>query len=84
MNDIATKYDAWTLASSLALGMMIAWFAGRWFGSRFGADPSEHSGFSREFVSSKLGAYLALFSLLLGFTFSMALSRHEPGINGRG
>jgi hypothetical protein len=81
MNDIATKYDAWTLASSLALGMMIAWFAGRWFGSRFGADHSEHSDSSPEFVSSKLGAYLALFSLLLGFTFSMSLSRHERRIS---
>src|ERR1700732_5330165 len=77
MNDIATKYDAWTLASSLALEMMIAWFGGRWFGSRFGADHSEPSDTSPEFVSSKLGAYLALFSLLLGFTFSMSLSRHE-------
>jgi hypothetical protein len=77
MNDIATKYDAGTLASSLALGMMIAWFGGKWLGSRFSADHSEHSDSSPEFVSSKLGAYLALFSLLLGFTFSMSLSRHE-------
>jgi hypothetical protein len=81
MNDIATQYDAWTLASSLALGMMIAWFAGRWFGSRFGADHFEYSDSSPEFVSSKLGAYLALFSLLLGFTFSMSLSRHERRIS---
>ena len=81
MNDIATKYDALTLASSLALGMMIAWFGGRWFGSKFGADHSEHSNSSPEFISSKLGAYLALFSLLLGFTFSMSLSRYERRIS---
>src|SRR5258708_7653845 len=81
MNDIATKYDAGTLASSLALGMMIAWFGGRWFGSRFGVEHSEHSDTSPEFVSSKLGAYLALFSPLLGFTFSMSLSGHERRIS---
>src|SRR5258708_32365821 len=81
MNDIATKYDAWTLASTLALGMTIAWFCGRWFGSRFGADHSEPSDSNPEFVSSKLGAYLALLSLLLGFTFSMSLTSHESRIS---
>ncbi len=77
MNDIATKYDAWVLATTLALAMTVAWFCGRWFGSRFGTDHSEPSDSNAEFVSSKLGAYLALLSLLLGFTFSMSLSRHE-------
>jgi hypothetical protein len=77
MNDIATKYDTWTLASTLALGMIIAWFCGRWFGSRFGANHSAPSDADPEFVSSKLGAYLGLLSLLLGFTFSISLTRHE-------
>ncbi len=81
MNDIATKYDAWTLASTLALGMVIAWFGGRWFGGRFAADHSEPSDSNPEFVSSKLGAYLALLGLLLGFTFSMSLTRHERRIS---
>jgi hypothetical protein len=81
MNDIATKYDASTLASTLALGMTIAWFCGRWFGSRFAADHSKPSDSNPEFVSSKLGAYLALLSLLLGFTFSMSLTRHERRIS---
>jgi hypothetical protein len=81
MNDIATKYDARTLASTLALGMIIAWYCGRWIGRRLGTDHSGPSDSNPEFVSSKLGAYLALFSLLLGFTFSMSLSRHEHRIS---
>jgi hypothetical protein len=80
MNDIATKYDAGTLASTLALGMIIAWSCGRWLGSRLGAHHSTPSDIDSEFVSSKLGAYLALLSLLLGFTFSISLTRHERRI----
>jgi hypothetical protein len=80
MNDITTKYDAGTLASTLALGMIIAWFCGRWFSSRFGAHHFAPSDADSELVSSKLGAYLGLLSLLLGFTFSISLTRHERRI----
>jgi hypothetical protein len=80
MDDIATQYDAWALASTMALAMILAWCGGRWIGARRTADRAESSKLSSNFVSSKLSAYLGLLSLLLGFTFSMSLSRHERRI----
>src|ERR1019366_4483309 len=80
MNDIATKYDAWALASVMALAMLVAWRGGRWIGARNGAAQAETPNAKPDLVSSRLSACLALLSLLLGFTFSMSLSRHERRI----
>jgi hypothetical protein len=76
VNDIAT-YDAWAQASAMALAMILAWSGGRWIGRRLSADQCESAERQPALVSSKLGASLTLLSLLLGFTFSMSLSRHE-------
>src|SRR5450759_963962 len=74
---IAITYDASVLASAIALAMILAWCGGRWIGRRLGADHSESSERHPALAASKLGASLTLLSLLLGFPFSMSLSRHE-------
>jgi hypothetical protein len=74
---IAITYDASVLAFAIALAMILAWCGGRWIGGRLGADHSESSERHPALAASKLGASLTLLSLLLGFTFSISLSRHE-------
>jgi hypothetical protein len=68
---IWTEVDAWVLAVGLAVLLLAAWAVGYWLGRRL---PKEH----REAPPSKFGdASLALLGLLLGFTFSMALGKHD-------
>jgi hypothetical protein len=81
MDDIGIRYDAWALAFVMALAMLLAWCGGRLMGSRLGVGQSQPSELQPDLVSSKLGAYLGLLSLLLGFTFSMSLGRHERRIS---
>lgn len=71
MSEILTSVDAWVVAAMLALAMLAAWAAGLWWGRT-------RSGPKREKQPDKFNdAVLALLGLLLGFTFSMSLARHE-------
>ena len=71
MSAILTAVDAWVLATMLAAAMLAGWGAGWWRGRRLakGGRQADASKFS--------DASVALLGLLLGFTFSMALSKHE-------
>ncbi|MBY0523251.1 MAG: hypothetical protein K2R98_07625 [Gemmataceae bacterium] len=71
MNTFLTTVDAWVTALLLATAMLGAWGLGWWRGHRLGQD-------GRKETTSKLNdASMALLGLLLAFTFSMSLSRHE-------
>lgn len=66
-----TDRDAWLTALVLAAAMLIAWQIGRWHGRRLRLR-------SEQIPESKFDdAALALLGLLLGFTFSMAILKHE-------
>jgi len=71
MRAILTDCDAWVVAVVLATAMLAAWVGGLWWGRT-------PSGPKREKEPDKFNdAVLALMGLLLGFTFSMSLARHE-------
>lgn len=71
MNQILTAVDAWVMSTVLALAMLAGWAAGWWRGKAVSEEPSENA-------ASKLNdAILALLGLLLAFTFSMSLGKHE-------
>jgi hypothetical protein len=68
---IWTEVDAWMLAAVLAVMLLASWAFGQWLGRRL---PKEQ----REAPPSKFNdAILALLGLLLGFSFSMALAKHD-------
>lgn len=71
MDSILVQHDASLLALSLGLGLIGAWAAGYWMGGRIKtAGPAD--------ASNKFDdASLALLGLLLAFTFSLALAKHE-------
>jgi hypothetical protein len=67
--------DSWILAAGLGALMMLGWWLGWWLGWRLGQR-------NREAETAAPGikfndASIALLGLLLGFTFSMSLSRHD-------
>jgi uncharacterized membrane protein YecN with MAPEG domain len=63
--------DAWVMAALLAVVMIAAWAIGWWRGRALGKE-------EREAPASKFNdAILAVLGLLLAFTFSMSLVRHE-------
>ncbi|HXN13156.1 MAG TPA: hypothetical protein VN865_08630 [Candidatus Acidoferrales bacterium] len=64
--------DAWAISSIVALGMVAGWLAGRWIGNRLREESD-----SRAAVSKFLDASLALLGLLLAFSFSTALVKHD-------
>jgi hypothetical protein len=71
MNWLLTEVDAWVTAVLMAVAMLAGWGAGWWRGRIL------HST-QREAPASKFtDAILALLGLLLAFTFSMSLGRHE-------
>jgi hypothetical protein len=71
VSTIFADLDSQLVASVLGLAMLIAWALGRWHGRRMRAEVGE-------VPSSKFeDASLALLSLLLGFTFSMAILKHD-------
>jgi len=71
MGFILTEVEAWIVAVTLAAAMLAGWAAGWWRGRPRGGD-------KREEAPSKFNdAVLALLGLLLAFTFSMSLARHE-------
>jgi hypothetical protein len=71
MSFILTEVEAWVVAVMLAASMLAGWAVGWWRGRPRG-------GAKREEAPSKFNdAVLALLGLLLAFTFSMSLARHE-------
>jgi len=71
MSAILTDVGAWMVAVVLAVLMLAGWAVGWWRGRPGGGE-------KREEPPSKFNdAVLALLGLLLGFTFSMSLARHE-------
>jgi hypothetical protein len=74
MGLIFTDTDAWAVASLVAFAMLVGWLAGRWRGRRL-RTVLEPQG---KLAVSKFGdASLAVLGLLLAFTFSMALNKHD-------
>lgn len=71
MNNLFAQVDSWLLAGGLAIGMFGSWRVGQWWGRGRIGEPNE----ARQ--ERLQDASLALLGLLLGFTFSMALSKHE-------
>ncbi len=74
MKDVAgifTDFDAWATALLIGFAMALAWELGRWQGHRLRST-------RREVPESKFhDASLAVLGLLLGFTFSVAIVRHD-------
>lgn len=71
MNPLFTAIDAWVLALGLAVAMVAGWWGGRWWGRTRVKDPDQAP------QGRLQDASLAILGLLLGFTFSMSLSKHE-------
>jgi len=68
---IFTDFDAWATALLIGFAMALAWEVGRWQGQRLRSA-------RREVPESKFhGASLAVLGLLLGFTFSIAIVKHD-------
>jgi hypothetical protein len=65
-----TEMDAWIVALLLAVIMLITWVNAWWLGSR-------RSGREPNATTKVHDAVLALLGLLLAFTFSMSLVKHE-------
>jgi hypothetical protein len=71
MRSIFAEVDSWAVALALGLAMFAAWRFGRWHGRRLRIESGEVP------VSKFEDAILALLGLLLGFTFSMAIVKHD-------
>ena len=65
------QVDAWLTVAVLALLLFAAWGSGRWFGGKVHGKADEAAG------GKFIDASLALLGLLLAFTFSMSLGRHQ-------
>jgi uncharacterized membrane protein len=71
MGTIFAEFDSSLVASALGLAMFAAWAFGRWHGRRLRVGTGDVP------VSKFEDASLALLGLLLGFTFSMAIAKHD-------
>ncbi len=72
MGHIFDDIDAWTIASIVAVAMIAGWLIGRWIGQRLRLKSQGTAA-----VSKFLDASLAVLGLLLAFTFSTALVKHD-------
>ena len=72
MGLIFADVDAWAVASLIAIAMVVGWLAGRWRGNRLRLESP-----GKPAVSKFVDASLAVLGLLLAFTFSMALGKHD-------
>lgn len=71
MSAFLSEVDAWVMAVLLAVAMLAGWATGWWRGRSLSTE-------EREAPASKFNdAILALLGLLLAFTFSMSLVKHE-------
>jgi hypothetical protein len=66
--------DAWLIASTIAFAMVVGWLAGRWRGRRVRVELAVRG---QTPVSKFEDASLAVLGLLLAFTFSTALGKHD-------
>ncbi len=66
--------DAWLAAATVALAMVVGWLAGRWQGHRLRVELESRG---QTPVSKFEDASLAVLGLLLAFTFSTALGKHD-------
>ncbi len=64
--------DAWAIALVIAFAMFVSWFAGRWHGRALRVKAQ-----GKPVVSKFMDASLAVLGLLLAFTFSTALDKHD-------
>src|SRR5487761_1561408 len=71
MGNLFAEVDSWVVALALGLAMFAAWEFGLWHGRRLQVESGEVP------VSKFEDASLALLGLLLGFTFSMAIVKHD-------
>jgi hypothetical protein len=71
MESIIQQLDAWVTALIFAVAMLASWSIGWRQGRRSPPEPGENPG------TKFTDASLALLGLLLAFTFSMALGRHD-------
>jgi fucose 4-O-acetylase-like acetyltransferase len=71
MENIFAQFEAWLVAFSLAVTLLVAWGLGWWFGQRV----RKREGESR--ASKFDDASLALLGLLLAFTFSTSIGKHD-------
>jgi len=74
MAPIFADIDAWAVASLVAIAMVVGWLAGRWRGRRLRMQLELEGKIA---VSKFVDASLAVLGLLLAFTFSMALGKHD-------
>jgi hypothetical protein len=71
MNAIFSEIDAWLIALLLAAAMLAGWGTGLWYGRRKSGEPCEKA--EGKFTD----ASLAVLGLLLAFTFSLSLAKHD-------
>jgi hypothetical protein len=71
MTDLLTEVPSWILAMGLAVVMLAGWWLGWWTQRRGPVDVPAAPGIKFNDAS------MALLGLLLGFTFSMSLARHN-------
>jgi hypothetical protein len=71
MDSFIQRVDAWVIALAFAVAMFTCWTLGWRRGRRFPLVPGEDPG------TKFIDAGLALLGLLLAFTFSMSLGRHD-------
>jgi hypothetical protein len=74
MGQIFADTDAWAAASMVAFVMVAGWLAGRWRGRHLRLELQPQG---KAAVSKFVDASLAVLGLLLAFTFSTALSKHD-------
>ena len=74
MGVLSVDLDAAEVAAAVAVAMVVGWLAGRWRGRRLRV---VLEGEGKLAVSKFVDASLAVLGLLLAFTFSMALSKHD-------
>jgi len=72
MGHVFDDIDAWTIASTVAVAMIASWLVGRRIGQRLRLKSE-----GKAAVSKFLDASLAVLGLLLAFTFSTALVKHD-------
>jgi hypothetical protein len=71
MESLLEQLDTWVTALIFAVAMLAFWSIGWWWGRRSPPEPGEDPG------TKFTDASMALLGLLLAFTFSMALGRHD-------
>jgi cellobiose-specific phosphotransferase system component IIC len=71
VSEILIAVDSWVIAIVLAALMLAAWTIGRWRGARLAAQKLEAP--ANKFTD----ASMAILGLLLAFTFSMSLAKHD-------